>query len=142
MLRILVFDEPYSVKLRLEGELTAQTVPVLTQRWAEVRSRLKSRKAILDLGGMLLKLMRPADTRWPGLLAQEPGWATPTPTCVRWWKNWPAMSLGSRVSQLGFGNDCTWWIVLNAGILLMNRLCRLVCAVLPPAWRPCGCRTV
>jgi len=38
MLRILVFDEPYSVKLRLEGKLTAQTVPVLTQRWAELVS--------------------------------------------------------------------------------------------------------
>jgi len=108
------------VKLRLEGKLTAQTVPVLTQRWAEVRSRLKGRKAILDLGDVVevLKLMRPADTRWPGLLAQEPGWATPTPTCVRLWKTWPAMNLGSRVSQLEFGNDCTWWIVLNAGIPL------------------------
>ncbi|MFZ0897677.1 MAG: hypothetical protein WB616_01400 [Candidatus Sulfotelmatobacter sp.] len=53
MLRILVFDEPYSVKLRLEGKLPAQTAPQLTQRWAEVRSRIKGRKAILDLGDVV-----------------------------------------------------------------------------------------
>lgn len=53
MLRIVIFDEPFSVKLRLEGELTDQTAPQLTQRWAEVRSRLKNRKAILDLGDVV-----------------------------------------------------------------------------------------
>src|SRR5215470_4679140 len=53
MLRILVFDEPFSVKLRLEGELTDRTVLQLAQRWAEVRSRLRNRKAILDLGDVV-----------------------------------------------------------------------------------------
>jgi ABC-type transporter Mla MlaB component len=53
MLRIFVFEEPFSVKLRLEGELTSQTVPALTQRWADVRSSLKGRKAILDLGDLV-----------------------------------------------------------------------------------------
>jgi ABC-type transporter Mla MlaB component len=53
MLRILVFEEPYSVKLRLEGKLTDQTVPQLTRSWAEVRSRLRGRKAILDLGDVV-----------------------------------------------------------------------------------------
>ena len=53
MLRILVFDEPFSVKLRLEGELTDETAPQLTERWAEVRSRLKDRRAILDLGDVV-----------------------------------------------------------------------------------------
>ncbi len=50
MLRILVFDEPFSVKLRLEGELTDTTTAQLTQRWGEVRDRLRNRIAILDLG--------------------------------------------------------------------------------------------
>jgi hypothetical protein len=53
MLRIFVFEEPFSVKLRLEGQLTSQTVPMLTQKWAEVHSRLKERKAILDLGDLV-----------------------------------------------------------------------------------------
>ena len=53
MLRILVFDEPFSVKMRLEGELTNETTPQFTQRWAEVRSRLRDRKAILDLGDVV-----------------------------------------------------------------------------------------
>jgi ABC-type transporter Mla MlaB component len=50
MLRVLVFEEPFSVKLRLEGKLTSQTAPVLAKQWASVRGGLKGRKAILDLG--------------------------------------------------------------------------------------------
>jgi anti-anti-sigma regulatory factor len=50
MLRVLVFEEPFSVKLRLEGKLTSQTAPVLAKQWAKVRGALKGRKAILDLG--------------------------------------------------------------------------------------------
>ena len=50
MLRVLVFEEPFSVKLRLEGKLTSQTAPVLAKHWASVRGGLKGRKAILDLG--------------------------------------------------------------------------------------------
>ena len=50
MLRVLVFEEPFSVKLRLEGKLTSQTAPVLAKQWANVRGGLKGRKAILDLG--------------------------------------------------------------------------------------------
>jgi anti-anti-sigma regulatory factor len=50
MLRVFVFEEPFSVKLRLEGKLTSQTAPVLVERWAKVRAALKGRKAILDLG--------------------------------------------------------------------------------------------
>ena len=53
MLRILVFEEPNSVKLRLEGRLTDRTAPLLTERWGEVRSRLHARKAILDLGDVI-----------------------------------------------------------------------------------------
>ena len=53
MLRILVFEEYTSVKLRLEGQLTEETVPLLTERWAAVRGRLKDRKAILDLGDLV-----------------------------------------------------------------------------------------
>lgn len=53
MLRIVVFEEATSVKLRLEGKLTKETTPSLNERWAEVRSRLNDRKAILDLGDVV-----------------------------------------------------------------------------------------
>ncbi len=53
MLRIVVFEEATSVKLRLEGKLTRETTPSLNERWAEVRSRLNDRKAILDLGDVV-----------------------------------------------------------------------------------------
>ena len=55
MLQISIFEEPYSVKLRLEGKLNSQTSPLLTRRWAEVRNRTKGmdRKLILDLGDVV-----------------------------------------------------------------------------------------
>jgi len=53
MLRIIVFEEPFSVKLRLQGELTAQTASQLSDRWTQGRSTLRERKAILDLGDVV-----------------------------------------------------------------------------------------
>jgi len=114
MLRIFVFDEPYTVKLRLEGRLTAETVPLLTQHWAEVRSRLKGRKAILDLGDVV-EVDEPAGGRWHGFLAQgHAGYAHPNvrPSV----EDLACDEPGSRSSQLDFGNDCTWLNVMSAGI--------------------------
>jgi len=53
MLRILVFEEPFSVKFRLQGELTAQTASQLSDRWTQVRNTLRERKMILDLGDVV-----------------------------------------------------------------------------------------
>ncbi len=140
MLRILVFEEPYSVKLRLEGNLTDQTVPQLTRRWAEVRSRLRGRKAILDLGDVVE--------------VDEAGRRT-----LAWLTSWGA--------RLGYVHPNVRPLVedlacdepgisrLSAGIWRrfhltgcndrwdspIYRLCRLICSLLPPALRPCGCRT-
>lgn len=139
MLRILVFDEPYSIKLRLEGKLIAQTVPLLTQRWAEIRSTLKGRKAILDLGDVvevdesgrhLLAWLASSGARVgyahsnlrrfvEDLACDEPGISR---FSLRMWKRLHMADCFER-----WGSP-------------MNRLCRLICTVLPAAWRPCGCQ--
>jgi hypothetical protein len=141
VLRILVFDEPYSIKLRLEGKLIAQTVPLLTQRWADVRRILKGRKAILDLGDVV-----EVDDSGRHLLAwlassgARVGYAHPNLrpfvedlTCDE--PGIPRFSAGMW-KRLHIADCFERWD------FPMNRLCRLICGVLPPAWRPCGCRTV
>ena len=140
MLRIFVFDEPYSVKLRLEGRLTAQTVLLLTQRWAEVRSRLKGRKAILDLGDMVEvdETGRHA-LAWLVSSGAKLGYAHPNVrslvedlACDE-----PGISrFSARIWKRLHLTDCN-----ERWDSPIYKLCRLICALLPPAWRPCGCRT-
>lgn len=140
MLRIFVFDEPYSVKLRLEGRLTAQTVLLLTQRWAEVRSRLKGRKAILDLGDMVEvdETGRHA-LAWLVSSGARLGYAHPNVrslvedlACDE-----PGISrFSARIRKRLHLTDCN-----ERWDSPIYKLCRLICALLPPAWRPCGCRT-
>jgi ABC-type transporter Mla MlaB component len=141
MLRILVFDEPYSVKLRLEGKLTAQTVPVLTHRWAEVRSRLKGRKAILDLGDVVeVDESGRHMLAWLANSGARLGYAHPKvrPFVEDLACNEPGISrFSARIWKRLHMADC-----FERWDSPMDRLRRLVCAVLPPAWRPCGCRTV
>jgi len=140
MLRILVFQEYTSVKLRLEGQLTEETVPLLMERWAEVRTRLKNRKPILDLGNLVR--------------VDEAGRRT-----LAW--------LASSGVRLGYTHSNVRPIVedlvceqtgasrLSAGLWKrlhvadcnehwdspVYRLCRLICLLQPRALRPCGCRT-
>ncbi len=132
MLRILVFEEPFSVKLRLEGKLTGETASQLTQRWGEVRERLKNRKAILDLGDVLE--VDEAGREMLGELAGDGvrfGYAHP--------KLQPIIDdLNCR--QAG----ATHFSALSAkrADSPLNRvLFRLICTALPPRFRPCGCRS-
>jgi anti-anti-sigma regulatory factor len=141
MLRILVFDEPYSVKLRLEGSLTTQTASLLAQRWAEVRSSLKGRKAILDLGDVV-EVDEAGRRTLAGLAGSgaRVGYAHP--------------NLRSLVEDLACDkpgisrSSAQIWKRLHLAECYdrwdsrLRQLCRLMCALLPPAWRPCGCRTV
>ena len=116
MLRILVFDEN-RIRLSCAWKGSLQLRPCRCSPSAGQRCEADLRAAKPSLiSETSLRLMRVADTCWPGSPTQVPGWVTPTPKCVRSWKTWHVMSLGSRVSQLEFGNDCTWRIVLNAGI--------------------------
>jgi ABC-type transporter Mla MlaB component len=140
MLRILVFDEPFSVKLRLEGELTGQTAPQLTQRWAEVRGRLRDRRAILDLGDVVK-----VDEAGRDIL----GWLTEAGVRV----SYAHPSLNSLVEDL----DCLPSRASRRGITkrllvagrknndgapsIVRQLYYFVCSILPPRFRPCGCRS-
>jgi hypothetical protein len=137
MLRILVFEEPFSVKLRLEGKLTSQTVPVLAQRWADVRSGLKGRKAILDLGDVReLDEAGRSTLRWLAgsgarlgyanakmrpvvdAIAREVRAATGLTALVKRWR-------ASVTAAMSAARESEWFARL--------------CAVLPASVRPCGC---
>jgi len=122
MLRILVFDEPFSVKMRLEGELTDETTPQLTQRWAEVRSRLRDRRAILDLGDVIK-----VDQAGRQLLS----WLTDSG--VRFSYAHPVLQpLVEELTRRRAG---------NSGVLsgVRKRLYVFLCSMLPSRLRPCGC---
>ena len=138
MLRIFVFEEPFSVKLRLEGQLTSQTVPLLTQRWADVRSSLKGRKAILDLGDLNeFDEAGRSTLRWLATSGARLGYAHP--------------KVRQLVDELALespgiaGSALRAWKQLRTIISQMishareSHLFQRLCAALPAAVRPCGC---
>ncbi len=130
MLRILVFDEPFSVKLRLEGELTDTTTAQLTQRWGEVRDRLRNRIAILDLGDVAK-----VDEAGRGMLGEL------ADAGVRISYAHPALQ--PIIKDLSCRQRHFSTFTKNRSNSTLHRvLYRLVCAVLPPRFRPCGCRSL
>lgn len=139
MLRILVFEELTSVKLRLEGKLTVETVPLLTEKWAEVRSRLNERKAILDLGDVSeVDEAGRSTLAWLARSGVRLGYAQPNvrPVLENVACDVPGIShFTAEVWKRLHLVDC------NDRWDSRYRLCRLICAVLPSSWRPCGCRT-
>jgi ABC-type transporter Mla MlaB component len=52
MFRMHHFDEPYSLRLRLEGVLAATAVCELEQSWNELVSRAQQRKLSVDASGV------------------------------------------------------------------------------------------
>ena len=139
MFRILVFEEPFSVKFRLEGKLTSQTVPLLAQRWADARSGLKGRKAILDLGDVPeVDDAGRSTLLWLATSGVRMGYAHPR-----------LRPMVAEVVEEARG-DSKW----SALVKQLRASCRegwaalresewyaRVCAFLPAAVRPCGCRT-
>ena len=138
MLRIFVFEEPFSVKLRLEGQLTSQTVPLLTQRWADVRSSLKGRKAILDLRDLEeFDDAGRSTLRWLASSGARLGYAHPR---VRQLVNDLALEgPGIAASVLR-----AWKRLREAAAQQMahwreSEFIQRLCGFLPAAVRPCGC---
>lgn len=139
MFRILVFEEPFSVKFRLEGKLTSQTVPLLTQRWADMRNGLKGRKAILDLGDVPeVDDAGRSTLLWLATAGARMGYAHPK---VR--------PMVEEVAEQARG-DSKWvaWVKgLRAAVRqrqsawLASEWYARICSFLPAAVRPCGCRT-
>jgi anti-anti-sigma regulatory factor len=138
MLRIFIFEEPFSVKLRLEGQLTSQTVPLLTQRWADVRSSLKGRTAILDLGDLVeFDDAGRSTLRWLASSGARMGYAHPKLRQLVDDLRLEGPSFGASVLR-------AWKRLHEASVRQVARLresqfMQLVCGFLPAAVRPCGC---
>jgi anti-anti-sigma regulatory factor len=138
MLRIFVFEEPFSVKLRLEGQLTSQTVPLLTQRWADVRSSLKGRKAILDLGDLVeFDAAGRSTLRWLANSGARLGYAHPK---VRQLVDDLALEgPGVAASLLRLWKRTHDAASRQASHWRESQFIQRLCAFLPAAVRPCGC---
>jgi hypothetical protein len=52
MLRIFVFDEPFTLKLRVEGELSRASLPQFTAAISSARSNRGDRKLLIDVAGL------------------------------------------------------------------------------------------
>ncbi len=52
MLRVLRFEEPYSVHVRLEGTLTADSAAGAQQEWLQIQAAAQGRKLLLDASGL------------------------------------------------------------------------------------------
>ncbi len=52
MLRVHRFDEPYSLRLRIEGVLVAEAVSDLEQLWNDLLSKAEGRKLSVDASGI------------------------------------------------------------------------------------------
>lgn len=139
MFRILVFEEPFSVKFRLEGKLTSQTVPLLAQRWADMRSGLKGRKAILDLGDVPeVDDAGRSTLLWLASSGARMGYAHPKV---------PPMVEEVVEEARGDSRWSAWVKSLRAAARerrsrwLASEWYARICSFLPAAVRPCGCRT-
>jgi hypothetical protein len=139
MLRVFVFEEPFSVKLRLEGQLTSQTVPILTQKWAEVHSRLKDRKAILDLGDLVeFDESGRSTLRWLAQSGARFGYAHPK---VQRLANELALEGPTfSASVLRFVKHLRDSGIQNLSRLRESAWYQRLCSLLPSTFRPCGCR--
>jgi hypothetical protein len=140
MLRIFLFEEPYSVKLRLEGKLIAPTAPLLTQRWAELRTRLKGRKLVLDLGDVV-EIDEAGRQLLKWLAESGASLDHPRPDVVHMLKDL-ICSDQRKISRFGsrVRKTLCW---LGCGEALQtppSRLCRALCILLPSSLRPCACR--
>jgi hypothetical protein len=140
MLRVLVFEEPTSVKLRLEGRLVDQTAHVLTQRWAEVRSRLKDRKAILDLGDVVeMDETGRRTLAWLVGSGARLGYAHPNVRPLV--ENLACDQPGAARFAAGIWKRLHLTNCNEPWDSPIYRFCRVICLLLPAALRPCGCRT-
>lgn len=116
MLLVNRFDEPYSVRLRLDGLLASEAVSRVERAWEEAVSLAQGRKLVLDVSGIthidpagedFLRRLHRAGTR-----IDDDGRYFPRP-CAQ-----PPCALAERVRL---------------------RLCAVVCALMPIFHRcPCG----
>lgn len=137
MLRVFVFEEPYTVTLRLEGEVTAETAPSLVQRWADVGTVLMKRRVMIDMGDVVK-----IDESGHRMLK----WLSESGASFR---N-VASGFRSALEDIICGEDARpgarkrfSWILHRLGCghePSSSGVCRRLCSLLPLRVRPCECR--
>jgi hypothetical protein len=141
MLRVFVFEEPYAVKFRLEGSLTADTTPLLTQRWADLRNGLMSRKLVIDMGDVRDVDHAGHDTlKW---LAESGATFVAVGAHLRMTLKDVICSEADSPAPFNHGiRRAFHWLGCDRRVTLpRSRACRLLCALVPTRFRPCDCQT-
>ena len=134
-MRTIVFEEPYSVTIRVEGDLTADATRELSSRVAKWREMTAEKKMRLDLGDVGTvdtqgaAWLRDVSQRGVGFTAMSPavhrvtaGFARGTKDDLRGW----LARIGIRISPAPAPER-------------MSLLRRIICAVLPQGVAGCPC---
>ncbi len=101
MLRVHRFEEPYSVRLRIEGALTADVLDAVERSWQEAVADARGRKLLLDASGVIRA--DAAGIASLGRMASQGG-------------GWTMTAASSRTRnqircKVGYGTDSAWCCV-------------------------------
>ncbi len=134
-MRAIVFEEPYSITIRVEGDLTADSTNELSRRLAAWREMTADKKMRLDLGDISrvdakgAAWLRDVSGRGIVFTAMSPA----VQQIVFGFLQLPKENLRSWLARIGIR------ISPPAGRERMGFLRRLVCAVLPAGIAGCPC---
>ena len=141
MLRISMLEGLNSVRMQLSGKLNTQTVPLLTQRWADVKVRTRDRNIIFDLGE--LNEIDESGRQLLHWLAEAGALFSQVHPSLR-------AAIENAVCRQDVPRSRFHKVIRTSLDMLgchtmqprFLGLCRLLCRLLPSAFRPCGCRVV
>ncbi len=141
MLRVFIFEERCSITLRVEGQLTSEAVPILWERWAAVRSGTGARRIVIDLGDVT-ELDATGGEALARLVASGAQIGYVQPKLRSRIETFICDNPGQSRSAANFWNRVHLRTCRDQWGSPFARACRLLCAVLPRAWRPCGCQHI
>ena len=116
MLRLNRFEEPFSVRLRIDGLLTAESLAEVEQAWQEIVSRAHGRKLLLDASGVTR-----TDDAGIAFLSR-------------------ADLAGAKVDDAGRFLQRSPSRAAAFAARLRQQLCAALCALVPTLHCPCGSR--
>ncbi len=131
-MRIITFDEPYSVILRVEGALRASDAQDVCERAAALRAAAPAKKLLLDLGDV--ERLEDGAAACLRRLRQEQG--------ARFIAAGPFVARAVEEIEVGRTQAFRNWMG-KLGIQVPehpqpSRLCRVLRALLPAELTPCG----
>jgi ABC-type transporter Mla MlaB component len=142
MLRIFIFEELYTTTLRLEGQLTRESIPLLMRRWGEVHAPSRDRKPVIDLGDVsdvdesghsTLRWLVRSGAILSNVQTGKVAAMLEDVICNDPARGTPKQTIGRLLRRLGCNGD--------KSDIRAARACRLLCALIPNSLRPCACRT-